>query len=143
MVIVRLVVFMLGAIALAGCCMSGSGCYVATDGPLSAWDGRGTGPDDKPPPQEEAMTPEPSMPPARQSKTRMSQSKMDMTIGPITRTRGEARSEGKSRSDQDYAEQQAADQEADAALARKLIICRDCAPSARDNAAAAAGSVMR
>src|SRR4030088_3056865 len=101
--------FILGAVALAGCCMSGSGCYVATEGPLSAWDGRGTGPDDKPPPEEQSMMPAQSIP-ARKSKTRMSQPQTEMTIGPITRTRGdakmEAKSESKSRSEQEYADQQ-------------------------------------
>jgi hypothetical protein len=145
MAFVRLFIVILGAVALSGCCMSGSGCYVAKEGPLSAWDGRGTGPDDKQqPPEEQAMTSEQSMP-AQQSKTRMARPKGEMIIGPITRARADAKAEGKSeaksRSQQDFDEQQAADQEADAMLTKKLMICRDCMPSGRD--AAAAGSAMR
>lgn len=93
---------------------------------------------------------EQSMPP-QQSKKRMSRSNMDMTIGPITRARADAKSEAKSesrsaaksRSEQEFEDQQAANQEADAMLTKKLTICRDCMPSARDRDAAAAGSVMR
>lgn len=90
--------------------------------------------------------------PPQQSKKRMSQSKMDMTIGPITRARADAKSEAKSvearsaaksRSEQEFEDQQAANQEADAMLTKKLTICRDCMPSARDRDAAASGSVMR
>ena len=98
---------------------------------------------------------EQSMPP-QQSKKRMSRSNMDMTIGTITRARADAKSEAKveaksaearsaakSRSEQEFEDQQAANQEADAMLTKKLTICRDCMPSARDRDAAAAGSVMR
>jgi hypothetical protein len=135
---VRLVVFIVGAFALAGCCTSPSGCYVAKEGPLSAWDGRGTGPDAPPPEEEQSMAPEQSMP-VRKSKTKMSKSNMDMTIGPLARARGDATP----RTEQLWAEKEAADRNNDEMLAKKLVICRDCTPSARDREAATAGSAMR
>ena len=63
--------------------------------------------------------------------------------GGKSEAKSEARSAAKSRSEQEFEDQQAANQEADAMLTKKLTICRDCMPSARDRDAAAAGSVMR
>jgi hypothetical protein len=133
MILPRLVIFVLAAVALGGCCMSGSGCYVAKDGPLSAWDGRGTGPDAAAPPEDEAMTSEQPMTPP--SKKRTARTKTGMMTEPGKPTRAEA--------EQMRAEQDAADQDAEAKLAKKLTICRDCMPSARDRDAAMSGSVMR
>jgi hypothetical protein len=131
MALPRLIVFVLAALPLAGCCMSGSGCYVATEGPLSAWDGRGTPPDGvAPAPEQQSMAPQ-------QPKTRMSQPKTDVTIGPITRARADATP----RTEREWAEKEAADRDDDARLAKRLMICRDCMPSARDRNAAATGNM--
>jgi hypothetical protein len=135
---VRLVVFIVGAAALGGCCMSPSGCYVAKEGPLSAWDGRGTGPDDVAQAEEPSMKPEQSMP-ARKSKMKMSKSNMEMTDEPMKPARGNATP----RTEQEWAEKEAADRNNDEMLAKKLVICRDCTPSAREREAATAGSAMR
>jgi hypothetical protein len=137
MILPRFIVFVLAALALSGCCMSGSGCYVAKEGPLSAWDGRGTGPDAAAVVEEEQpMTPEQPMAP--QSKKKTARTKTGMMTEPGKRTRAEAEQE----SEQMRAEQDAANQDADARLTKSLTICRDCMPSARDRDGAKTGTVM-
>jgi hypothetical protein len=118
MVLARLTVFVVAAIALSGCCALGTGCGVPTAGVMSNWDGIGTGPDDGMMP-EQPMT-EPQQQPSKKK---------------MARARGGA--EGQS--EQGMAEDLSTP-DADAALARKLVICRDCMPPARD---AAAGGAMR
>jgi hypothetical protein len=136
MILPRLIVFVLAALALSGCCMSGSGCYVAKEGPLGAWDGRGAGPDDAMVTEEEQST-TPEQPMAPQSKKKTARTKTGMTE-PGKRTRAEAERE----SEQMRAEQDAADQDADARLTKSLTICQNCVPSARDRDAAKTGTVM-
>jgi hypothetical protein len=137
MILPRLIVFVLAALALSGCCLSGSGCYVAKEGPLSAWDGRGAGPDDSMVTEEEqSMAPEQPMAP--QSKKKTARAKTGMMTEPGKRTRAEAERE----SEQMRAEQDAADQDANARLTKALTICQNCMPSARDRDAAKTGTVM-
>ena len=125
MVLPRLTVFVLAAIALSGCCALGTGCGVPTAGVMSTWDGMGTGPDDGTMP-EQPMTESP-----QPSKKKMARAKTEMG----SRARGEAERQSEQGMGEDVS-----GPDADAALARKLVICRDCTPSARD---AAAGSAMR
>jgi hypothetical protein len=117
MMLPRLIVLVLGAGALAGCCASGSGCYVAVPGIPTAWDGTGTPPDD-------------GARPRRQITRRLARSKTEIAIGPIANARAEAAP----RSEQDWAQQQAADRAADAELAKRLMICRGCLPARDDDA---------
>jgi hypothetical protein len=84
-------------------------------------------------PEEESMTEQPMAP---QSKKKTARTKPGMTTEPGKRTRAEIERE----SEQMRAEQDAADQDAEAKLAKKLTICRDCMPSARDRDAAMSGS---
>jgi hypothetical protein len=60
-----------------------------------------------------------------------------MIIGPITDAQGQARSSDKPPSDKPKSEKQltqdeAADRDAEAKLTKRLMICRDCLPPARD-----------
>jgi hypothetical protein len=61
-----------------------------------------------------------------------------MIIGPITDTQGQARSSSdqppsdKPKSEKQLTQDEAADRDADAKLAKRLMICRDCLPPARD-----------
>jgi hypothetical protein len=116
-------VFVLAAIALSGCCALGNGCAVSTAGGLSNWDGTmGTGPDD-------AMMPEqPMSEPAQPSKKKMARGKTGM---------------GSGEAEQGMAEDPTG-ADADAKMAKKLVICRNCTPSPRDtaDAAEAAGRAM-
>jgi hypothetical protein len=122
MMLSRLIVFVLAAGALAGCCASSNGCYVAVPGIPTAWDGAGARPDD-------------GAPPRRQSTARMARSKTEVVIGPIANASGEA----KPPSEQVWAQQQAADRDADAKLAKRLMICRGCLPARDDDATGSAG----
>ena len=117
----RFTVLVLAAAALAGCCASGSGCYVAVPGIPTAWDGTGTPPDD-------------SARLRRRVTARLARSKAEVAIGSV----GSARAEAKPRSEQDWAQQEAADRAADARLARQLMICRGCLPGHDDDAIASA-----
>jgi hypothetical protein len=109
MMLPRFIVFALSAGALAGCCASSSGCYVAVPGVPTAWDGAGTEPDD-------------GAPPRRPSTRRMARSKAELGIGSIANARGEAAPQ----SEPGFAQERAADRDADARLAKQLMICRGC-----------------
>jgi hypothetical protein len=127
MMLARFIVVALAASALAGCCISGDGCYVPIPGVPTAWDGAGTRPgngagaDDAP---------------RRQAAARPARSNTEIIIGPITN----AREEAAPRTEQEWARKEAADRAADAKLTKQLMICRDCMP-ARD--ADVSGSARR
>jgi hypothetical protein len=92
---------------------------------MGTCDGMATGPDDG------TMPEQPMTEPPQPAKKKMARAKAEMG----SRASGEAdRQSEQGMADGDI------DPGADAALAKKLIICRDCSPSARD---AAAGSAMR
>jgi hypothetical protein len=61
-----------------------------------------------------------------------------MIIGPITDAQGQARSSSdkppsdKPKSEKQLTQDEAADRDAEAKLAKRLMICRDCLPPARD-----------
>jgi hypothetical protein len=61
-----------------------------------------------------------------------------MIIGPITDAQGQVRSapdrppSDKPKSEKQLNQDEAADRDADAKLAKRLMICRDCLPSARE-----------
>jgi hypothetical protein len=98
------------AIALAGCCVSGSGCYapVTPGGPV-AWDGLGPVPTD-----DEGGEHKPR---------RRSPQTNEIIVGPLN---GQvAHSEVVSQA-KDWDQQQATDQQADAKLNSQLKICRGC-----------------
>jgi hypothetical protein len=130
MVWFRLIAFVVATLALAGCCASGNGCYVPVPGVPTAWDGAGTRPGEDPAPRRQ----------------RMARPKTEIIVGSIERASAEAgplsaappsdasaaeKSEAdKSRSDRFWAQKDAGEREADARLTRRLMICRDCLPSA-------------
>jgi hypothetical protein len=116
MLIPRLIVFALAASALGGCCLSGSGCSVPMQGDLAAWDGRGS-------PTGDGMASDDEAPPSTAI------SKADGMSAPMKRGRGKMQSEA------GFAEREAADMDADAKLASKMVICNGCGPSGRDDAA--------
>ena len=126
MVCFRLIAFVLAGLALAGCCVSGNGCYVPVPGVPTAWDGAGTRPG------------EGNAPPRQQ---RLARPKTEIIVGPITPASGEARAQpaapspgvsgpAPSEADKSRAQSEAVEREADARLTRRLMICRDCLPPA-------------
>jgi hypothetical protein len=105
-------------IALAGCCMSGSGCYapVAPGGPV-AWDGLGSVPtedgagDNKP--------------------RRTASPKNEIIVGPLNgQVTGQVNRQvappGSASQAKDWDQQQVTDQQADVQLNSQLKICRGC-----------------
>ena len=118
MALPRLLVFVLAATALGGCCASGTGCPVSLSPDLATSDGLVTMPEDSPPPSDPAPT------------TKKARSKPRVTTNTAA-TYGDAKSDA----DRAYEAQQAADQAADAELTRRLKICSGCAASGRDTRA--------
>src|SRR5438105_904567 len=116
MALSRLIVFVLAAVALAGCCASGTGCPVSLPPDLATSDGLVASPDD-------------GMPPAEPSIGKTGRSKAAMMTDPGMEPRRDARAK------RSFAEQDAADQAADAELSRHLKICTGCGGSGRDDMA--------
>jgi hypothetical protein len=132
----RCIAFVAAALALAGCCTSGNGCYVADPAIPTAWDGQGSRPDDG------------AVGESRQaSRSHRARAKSEVTVGPVEDAPGQAavasekpasqqqlsaRSPSdktpadKAQLDKQWAQDQAADQAADAKLAKQLQICRNC-----------------
>jgi hypothetical protein len=127
MMLARLIVFVLAAAALAGCCASSGGCYVPVPGVPTAWDGAGVQPS-------EGARADDGAPPRRQSTARTARSKTEVIIGPITN----AREEATPRSEQEWAQKEAAERDADARLTKRLMICRDCLPARDDDVSGSA-----
>jgi hypothetical protein len=79
---VKTLAFAVAAVALAGCCTSSNGCYVAAPGIPTAWDGDGQG--TRPSDGTEAQ------PSSRPSAKRVARAKTEMIIGPIGNASGQA-----------------------------------------------------
>jgi hypothetical protein len=102
------------SVALAGCCLSGNGCYAPLPGTPIASDGLGSDPNDG------------TQKIAHKQKRRP---KTEVVIGPT----GDST---KVSDDEPFVKKDAEDIEgrnADAALARKLVICRGCTSSSAKN----------
>jgi hypothetical protein len=130
MIILRFGIFVLGAMALAGCCMSASGCYVPVAGVPTAWDGQGTPPDDSAQQLQEQQ--EQQQPP--QARKKIARAKTEVIVGPIKKADGDTKREF----GQFVAEKGAPDPDSDVKLKRQLTICRDCMSPAREDDAGAA-----
>lgn len=122
------------AIALGGCCVSGSGCYGPTAGSPVAWDGLG-------PSQDLAALHEETSPVA--DGAAVSGARVAKPVKKLVRASdGEtAGSAFKPHSDEWWARKEAEERNADKALTRKLIICQGCSPSSPRSEEAATGSV--
>jgi hypothetical protein len=123
------IALLFSAIALAGCCASGSGCYAPVAGTPVAWDGLGPPPDDQPRVVTEKGVIEEQ--PKRAAK-------------PVVKPNGggTAASAIKPHSDEWWAQKDAEDRDAEKALTRKLIICRGCSSSSTKEDGAT-GTVQR
>jgi hypothetical protein len=109
--IFKCIVFVFSAFALAGCCVSVGGCYPPVPGAPVAWDGLGAAP------AEPAEASE--VPPKKNTRP-----KKEIIIGPIGDVRAGPNS--KTRADEGWAEQQAADQADETRLKKQLKICTNC-----------------
>jgi hypothetical protein len=107
----RCIALVFSAIALAGCCTSSNGCYspVAAGAP-AAWDGLGpiAAGDGESDPKPKPRAPQ----------------KHEIIVGPLNAT--VAPPDAQPQAKESWAQQQAADQEADAKLNSQLKICHGC-----------------
>jgi hypothetical protein len=122
----KCIAFLVAGLMLANCCALGISCAPQSGAPI-AWDGLGPAPTDDTQPLEPAPTK-----PAR--------AKREIIVGPVGAAATEPNSKLQPKGS--WEQQQAADQDDEARLKRKLVICRACLPSepARDDAT---GSVSR
>jgi hypothetical protein len=107
--ILKCVTFLFAAAALAGCCVSGNGCYARLPAASIAWDGLGSHPMDgetKPKPK------------------RTSNPKKEIVVGPLNEA--PAQVDPKSQSHDRWVEEQDANQDADAKLKQQMKICSNC-----------------
>jgi|SRR4051812_252693 hypothetical protein len=115
----RVLAFIGVALALAGCCASGSGCYAPVPGVPTAWDGTGVQPGESTTPRRQPRTARP---------------KTEIIVGPIEHASGASRPASStaptelSASEKALNDKDAADREADARLTKRLMICRNCLP---------------
>jgi hypothetical protein len=96
--------------ALAGCCLSGNGCYAPLTETPVAWDGLGSAPTEN----GDEYKPK-----------RNSSRKHEIIVGPLNDTAAQS-DHLKSQSNDRWATEQAANREADAKLTKQLMICRNC-----------------
>jgi hypothetical protein len=122
----KCIAFLVAGLMLANCCALGIGCAPQSGAPV-AWDGLGPAPTDETQPLE--LQP-----------TKPARAKRAIIVGPVGAAAAEPNSELQPKGS--WEKQQAADQDDEARLKRKLVICRACLPSepARDDAT---GSVSR
>lgn len=109
----KFMAFFVASVALSGCCVSGNGCVAPAPGAPVAWDGLGKSPTGSAEPGEVKR---PRRPTARHRQ---------IIVGPINDTQPQPRTEAKARNDE-WTRLPNEDTEADAKLARKLKICRNC-----------------
>jgi hypothetical protein len=103
--IIRCIALLL-SLAVAGCCVSGVGCTARAPGGGVAWDGLG------PVPEENAVSDD-TAPTGSQSASKRSRQPA-------------ARPDGNARTGNQWEQEQASDQAADAKLTRQLKICSNC-----------------
>jgi hypothetical protein len=108
--LLRCFALLFGAIALAGCCMSGNGCQapVAAGAP-AAWDGLGSDPADDGP--------------GDYKPRRRASPKNEIIVGPLNGQVAHPETQSQAK---DWDQQQAIDQQADAKLNSQLKICHGC-----------------
>jgi hypothetical protein len=120
----KCVACVLAALALAGCCASGTTCDAPMAGPHTAWDGLGPAPDEN--------VKSADVKPTRVSRPR------DGSVRPVADVTRERKPQGK----EEWEQQQAAEKADEARLSKKIIICSGCsAPSSQGEGST--GSVAR
>lgn len=123
----KLLVLLVAATALSGCCVSGSGCYAPTPGTPLAWDGLG-----EPPTEDGAQQPGESRP----AKRRVANRSREIVLGPLNSVPANGGSGNAGSSNPRSSNAKAAydewtrlpneDPDADARLKRQIKICQNC-----------------
>jgi hypothetical protein len=111
MIISKCGTLVFAAVALAGCCLSGT-CYAPLPETPTAWDGLGSAPTET----SQATEHRPQ---------KRARPKKEIILGPIADVPAEAESH-KLQGKDAWEQQEAEDRDADAKLNRQLKICRDC-----------------
>ena len=125
--ILKCIAFVVAALTLANCCVSGTGCAPVAGSPV-AWDGLGA------PPTEDDQSAE--APPKQHARPGR-----EIIVGPLgapaSERSGKPQLKDKAQLKDAWEQEQAADQADDAKLKRKLMICRTClaGESGHDDAA--------
>jgi hypothetical protein len=109
----RCILLIATATALAGCCVSGNGCYAPLPGTPVAWDGLGRAPNE-------------AAPTAEDRPRKNTRSRKEIIIGPIGDVAAEPNS--KLQGKEALAQQEEADRADEERLTKKLMICRGCQP---------------
>jgi hypothetical protein len=130
------IAFLFTAMALGGCCASGTGCYAPEAGTPVAWDGLGPLPDTGSPPDDGPQVIVADRAAVTGEQPRRPAKKIVKPAG-----EGSAASGAKPHSDQWWAQKEAEDRAAEKTLAQKLIICRGCSSSSPRTEDAATASV--
>ncbi len=117
----KCITFLVAGLMLANCCALGIGCAPQSAAPI-AWDGLGPAPTD----DSQPLEPRPAKP---------ARAKREIIVGPVGTAAAGVQPKDS------WEQQQAADQDDEARLKRKLVICRPCLPSqsARDDATGSVG----
>jgi hypothetical protein len=110
----RFMVLLVAGTALAGCCVSGTGCATGPTSGAIAWDGLG-----EPPTATANDAPGEERRPAKRKTTRS----REIVLGPLNGA--SAQSDAKAQYD-DWTKRPNEDAEADARLARQTKICKGC-----------------
>ena len=116
----KCIAFLVAALMLADCCALGNGCAPESGAPI-AWDGLGSAPTSDTQPVE----PQPK---------KHARAKREIIVGPFDAAATEQNN--KVQPKDQWEQEQAADQDDEMRLKRKLMICRNCqaGESARDDA---------
>jgi hypothetical protein len=120
----KFIALILAATALAGCCVSGHGCYSPLPGVPLAWQGFG------PAPTETVQLTEDRPSQLTERPRKATRSRKEIIVGPI----GEMAAEPKRKLEgiDALVQQEAADRADEEKLAKRLMICSNCLP-ARSN----------
>jgi hypothetical protein len=106
----KCIAFLVATLMLAGCCSLGNGCAPEAGAPI-AWDGLGT------PPTSDTQ-------PVELRPNKPARVKKEIIVGPLGATTAEQND--KVQPKDRWEQEQAADQDDEAKLKRKLMICRTC-----------------
>jgi len=106
------------AAALAGCCVSGNGCYAPVAGVPLAWDGLGS-----PPTEADDVT----AGVAEQRPRKPKRPQKEIIVGPIGGVAAEPKPKLEGR--EAYLAEEAEQLAAEARLTKKLVICTNCMPA--------------
>jgi hypothetical protein len=112
----KILVLLVAATALSGCCASGNGCYAPAAGTPLAWDGLGE------PPTADGMQPGDGRP----SKRRVANRSREIVLGPLNSVPANGSPSNAKAAYDEWTRLPNEDPDADARLKRQIKICQNC-----------------